>query len=77
MADLQETLDQALSEGNSEALTIVYLRAAAEKEAQGHIDAACFLLTHAFVHALESGSDLSQTINQRLVGHGREVPLGD
>jgi hypothetical protein len=75
MPGLAEEFKQALNEGNAKTLVEIYIRAADEKEAQGDIDAACFLLTHAYVYALESGSDSVLAINRRLVDHGRECPL--
>ena len=77
MPDLALKFQQALSEGNANTLVEIYVQAADEKETQGDIDAACFLLTHAYVHALQSGSDSVLAINRRLVAHGREHPLTD
>ncbi|MBO9447300.1 hypothetical protein [Ruegeria sp. R14_0] len=52
-----------------------YTMAADEREAAQDIDAACFYLTHAFVFALESGALEADTLNQRLVAHGRAHKL--
>lgn len=53
------------------ALSDLYALAAEKHEAAGDIDAACFLLTHAYVYALDVGA-ASETIRQKLVCYGRE-----
>lgn len=53
----------------------LYRTAADRAEARGDIEAACFYLTHAFVHALQAGAPEAVELNRRLVVHGREVPL--
>lgn len=53
------------------ALSDLYALAAEKREAAGDIDAACFLLTHAYVYALDAGA-ASETIRQKLVCYGRE-----
>ena len=77
MASLDEELLLAHARSDHEALVHLYTRAADEKEALGNVDATCFFLTHAFVFALETNSDQTSTINQRLVKYDREVALSD
>lgn len=47
--------------------------AADAKEAGGDLEAACFYLVHAYVHALEANAPESDEIRKRLVAHGREA----
>ncbi len=59
------------------ALAWLYEAAAAVKEEQGDVDAACFFLTQAYVFALEAGLDQSAALRGRLVANGREeAPTG-
>lgn len=58
-------------------LAALYRKAGVMREADGAIDAACFLYTHGFVYALEAG--IPEQINKlrcALVRHGREEPEG-
>lgn len=50
----------------------IYTQAANQSEQDGDIDGACFLLTHAWVHALEAGDRRAGEIRARLIAHGRE-----
>lgn len=69
-------LDAALLEAHNQnditALIELYAQAADEAETSADIDAACFFLTHAYVFALEAGSDLAKTLHTRLKSYGRE-----
>ena len=58
-------------------LAALYREAGILREADGAIDAACFLYTHAFVYALEAGNAaLINSVRSALVRHGREEPEG-
>ncbi|MEM1419139.1 MAG: hypothetical protein AAF661_07845 [Pseudomonadota bacterium] len=54
-------------------LARLYAMAADAKEAGGDLEAACFYLVHAYVHALEANAPESAEIRKRLVAHGREA----
>ena len=54
-------------------LVDLYTQAANMSEAQGHIDAACFYLTQAYIFALDFGATEAQTLHARLKTHGREA----
>ncbi|WP_170398445.1 hypothetical protein [Ruegeria arenilitoris] len=69
--DLDRLLLKAHEQDDHAALIHYYTKAADEREAAQDIDAACFYLTHAFVFALESGAPEAETLNARLVAHGR------
>lgn len=53
------------------ALAALYGRAALGLEQNGDIDAACFFYTHAFVFALEAGSEAAKTYRAALLRHAR------
>lgn len=69
-------LDQAITNAHTAqdggALTALYREAARRTEAHGATDAACFLLTQAYVFALESGDTQAEDIHRQLVAQGRE-----
>ena len=69
--EVEAALLQAHQHNDVPSLITLYALAADEREQHGDIDAACFFLTHAFVFALESGSERMLELNQRLVAHGR------
>ncbi|MGR3511904.1 MAG: hypothetical protein ACU0GG_04015 [Paracoccaceae bacterium] len=69
---MSNALQTALAERNLGRVIDIYTDAANDKEEAGDIDAACFLLTHAWVHALEAGDDRATDIRARLIAHGRE-----
>ena len=77
----QDELDRALLEAHGrhdvDALTTLYSEAAALRESEDDIDAACFYLTQAFVFALENGSSQAKMLNERLVSYARAVRLPD
>ena len=64
----------AHARGDGTKLAHLYLLAAQEKSDEGDADAAGFLLTQAYVFALESGSDLATPIRRKLVAAGRDTP---
>ncbi|RVT85660.1 hypothetical protein DXV76_07875 [Rhodobacteraceae bacterium CCMM004] len=70
------SLDRALcaahARADAGALIRLYDAAAQRRLADGRLDAACFYLTHAYVHALEAGSDQASAFRARLRDHGRE-----
>ncbi|WP_170790772.1 hypothetical protein [Ruegeria lacuscaerulensis] len=68
---LDHLLLEAHARDDHDALIRYYTLAADEREAARDTDAACFYLTHAFVFALESGAPEADTLNARLVAHGR------
>lgn len=53
-------------------LTQLYHEAALHKRQQGDEDAACFLLTQAYVFALECGHPLADALHLELKANGRE-----
>lgn len=74
-SDLERALLQAHEHHNSAELIRLYTLAGDMSEAAGDLDACCFYLTHAFVFALEAGSNAATELNARLVAHNRAVPL--
>ena len=70
---LAAELADAHASGDLDALVRLYTAAADREEAEGRIDRACFLLTHAWIFALEAGDDRAEGLKARLVAHGREV----
>ncbi len=69
---LDRDLDAALAAGNAARIAKVYARAAEMLETEREIDGACFMLTQAWIFALEAGDPLAQELRARLVAHGRE-----
>ena len=74
MSDLDRAVIAAHQAGDLAALVTLYTQAADAVE-EADIDAACFLLTHAHVFALEAGDPRAEDLRARLVRYGREVPL--
>ena len=72
-----EALDAALLAAHEArdgpALARLYARAGDRRERAGDVDAACFYLTHAYVHALEEGLSEAALLHARLKAHGREA----
>ncbi len=56
--------------GDKPALIHLYTQAA---DATNDIDASCFYLTHAYIFALDSGAEETDTLHARLVAQGREA----
>ncbi len=69
---LDRDLEAALAAGDVARIAAVYARAAGMLETEGEIDGACFLLTQAWIFALEAGDPLAKELRARLVAHGRE-----
>lgn len=57
---------------DASALVRLYRDAGDAAEAAGDIDRACFLLTHAYVWALEAGHPETALLHARLKARGRE-----
>ncbi|MEE9427070.1 MAG: hypothetical protein V3V25_02875 [Paracoccaceae bacterium] len=70
--DLDQQLLAAHGATDSVALSRLYTLAGDLAESQGHIEAACFYLTHAYVFALEQGLAEAKQLHKRLVVHGKE-----
>lgn len=68
MTGLHDRLLAAHAEGDGPALIRLYAEAA---DAEPDLDAACFFLTHAYVHALEQGDGQAARLHARLAAHGR------
>ena len=69
---LDRELAEALESGNAIQIALVYVEAAERAQSDGDLDTAFFLLTHAWVHALEAGSgELAGTCYTRLATAGR------
>ena len=68
---LNEKLIRAHKENNLADLVYLYTRAGDVSEAANDIDAACFYLTHAYVFALDSGSEQAIELHRRLLQYGR------
>jgi hypothetical protein len=69
---LDTDLLAALATGDLDRVVSIYELGARLKEQEGDIDAACFLYTHAFVHALQAGDPRHETLRRVLIGYGRE-----
>lgn len=70
---LHDEIMQAHERGHTDRLAILYLKAGDMHETAGDIDAACFVLTIAYVFALECGDHATaQSAHTRLAAHGRE-----
>lgn len=70
---LDEMLRSAHAHNDGEALAELYTLAANQSEEAGDIDAACFLLTHAFVCGLQCGSGATRDLQMRLWEYRREA----
>lgn len=69
---LDEKLRAAHARNDGTALAKLYTQAADQAD---NVDAECFLLTHAFVFALEAGLPEAADLNTRLVAYGRAHPV--
>jgi hypothetical protein len=58
--------------GDQATLVDIYHMLGAEELAEENITSACFLLTQAYVYALESGDPRATEIHEILKSHGRE-----
>ncbi len=63
---LERSLAKALSAGDGAEAARIYMIAAGSADEAGKRDQAAFLLTHAWVHSLEAGSDLADECRTRL-----------
>ena len=70
MQTLDAQLLDAHTRNDTHALIELYTLAGDWAEGEGRIDAACFYLTHAYVHALELGIDAAP-IHDRLKAYRR------
>lgn len=70
MIGLDARLTAAHEAGDGGALVGLYAQAA---DAMNDRDAACFFLTHAYVHALERGDWRAAALHARLKAEGREA----
>ena len=69
---LNEKVLQAHEDGDRSTLVDVYDMLGQEELAQGQVTSACFLLTQAYVYALESDDSRAPKIHKILKSHGRE-----
>ena len=69
---MNDALHAALAERDLQRVISIYTEAADRRESEGDIDVACFLLTHAWVHALEADDHRVGMLRARLIAHGRE-----
>jgi hypothetical protein len=58
--------------GDTKVLVDIYQMLGGEELDKGEITSACFLLTQAYVYALESGDPRASEIHKILKSHGRE-----
>lgn len=68
---LDAALQTALANDDQAAMIALYTEAGHRFEAVGDIDAACFFLTQAFVHALETGAPELDSLHAHLARYGR------
>ena len=68
---LEVQLSSAFQKGDKTAIAQVYVLGADIALAEGDSDRECFLLTHAWVYALEAGDVLADDCWKRLRGYGR------
>lgn len=73
MSDLDKRLRQAHEAEDKIALAALYQEAADATQDQ---DAAGFFLTHAYIFALDANAPSVDTLRNRLIAMGREVPQG-
>ena len=72
-AELEADIVRAHDTDDRHRLCTLYLKAGELLEADGDIDAACFLFTHAYVFGLDSGNqDDCRAARAKLVMHGRD-----
>ncbi|WP_425039170.1 hypothetical protein [Primorskyibacter sp. S187A] len=71
MSDLAARLDAALQDNDAPLLVQLYTEAAAQSQAPRQ---RAFLLTHAYVHALECGHAGTERLKQELIAIGAEPP---
>ena len=69
---LNAELMAAHARGDAPTLIRIYRDEGEALIAAGDIDAGCFMLTHAYIFALEAGDPQAQDLHKILVTHGRE-----
>lgn len=69
----EHELFSAIERCDYETLSTLYTNAADTSEQRGNIDEACFLLTHAYVYALQQGLNTCTELRTRLKVYGREA----
>jgi len=69
---LDQQLLDAHARGDKAALVGLYATAGDIAERAGRVDATCFYLTHAYIFALDCGSEAANILHARLVKYGRE-----
>ncbi len=69
---MENKLHEAIQRQDLELLTKIYTDAANASEQRGDIDEASFLLTQAYVCALQQGADTAVKLRSRLIDKGRE-----
>ncbi len=74
LAVLQQAILTAHAQNNTADLINHYTDAATLMENNSDIDAACFYLTQAYIYALDSGSEYTEDLHERLAKHGRVAP---
>ena len=72
MSDLIARLEAAHLAADPSVLSALYTEAADLREGLGDVPAACFMLTHAYVYALQAGLGVADDLQFRLWQHGRE-----
>ncbi len=71
LAGLEERLLRALREGDGPAIAAAYLEASVAAAENGEEPRSAFLLTQAWIHALEAGDPVAETCRKRLEALGR------
>lgn len=71
--DLDGMLAAALAARDIATVVETYMRAAQMAEAAGDTDRGCFLLTQAWIFALEAGDARAGSLRARLIAQGRET----
>ena len=72
-SDLAEQINLAHARHDLTALVRLYSKAAEISRAAGDIDKASFLLTYAWIYALDVGSAEADGLRQQLIALGRDI----
>lgn len=70
MAELAAAIRDAHARHDLRDLARLYEQAA---DAAESVDAECFLLTYAYIYALDAGDERAPALHERLRAHGRET----
>lgn len=70
-SDIDAKLIRAVTDGDHQVVARIYADAAQRAEKEGDMDRACFLMTHAWVFALEAGDDTAEEYKRFLTRAGR------